>query len=123
MYFRNYDMMLEIRVQHTVTTRVRPWRRQARLDTRSGTPITNARRATVTTERGQTAGQGRRLHKTQCGLWRHHKLLHIDFSSWSPVIGGEVVGKYLHKDSVPGGAGGLHRMLTRRTKQGGFVRI
>lgn len=104
MYFRNYDMMLEIHVQHIVTTRVRPWRRQARLDTRSGTQITNARRASLSLRR-EDRQQGRSLHKTQCGLWRHHKLLHIDFSSWSPVIGGEVVGKYLHKDPVPGELG------------------
>lgn len=55
MYSREYDV--EIRVEHVTTTRVRPWRRQARLAMRSGAQITNARRATVTTERGQTAGQ------------------------------------------------------------------
>lgn len=49
--------------------------------------------------------QGRGLHKTQWGLWRHHKLLHTDFSSWSAVAGGEVVGKDLHKDPVPGELG------------------
>lgn len=56
-YSSEYDVMLEIHVEHIRTTRVRPWRRQARLATRSGAQITNARRAAVTTERGQTAGQ------------------------------------------------------------------
>lgn len=57
MYSREYDVMLEIHVEHVTTTRVRPWRRQARQAMRSGAQITNARRATVTTKRGQTAGQ------------------------------------------------------------------
>lgn len=121
MYFRNYDVMLEIRVQHIATTRVRPWRRQARLDTRSGTQITNARRATVTTERGQTAGQ----KPAQDTVWSleasqvaAHRFQQLESSHrWR---GG---GKISSQRPSPRGAGGPHRMLTRRTKQGGFVRI
>ena len=123
MYFRKYDVMLEIRVQHIMTTRVRPWRRQARLATRSGAQITNARRATVTTERRQTAGQ----RPAQNTVWSleasqvaAHRFQQLESSRrWR---GGK---KRSSQRPSPRGAGGPHRMLprTRRTKQGGFIRI
>lgn len=124
MYSREYDLMLEIRVQHIVTTRVRPWRRQARLATRSGAQITNARRATVTMERGQTAGQ-RPAQDTVWSLEASQVAAH-SFQQLESSCRWRGGGKRSSQRPSPRGAGGPHRMLprrTRRTKQGRFIRI